>query len=49
MSELEESLYALLWNNNISGSSALLEMNHYAELDHFPVAIITMISYEYCQ
>jgi hypothetical protein len=26
MSELEESLYALDWNNNISGSPALLEI-----------------------
>jgi hypothetical protein len=30
MSELEEYLYALDWNNNIAGSSALLETNHCA-------------------
>jgi hypothetical protein len=49
MSGLEESFYALEWNNNISGSSALLETNHRAELCRFPVAIITLISYEYSQ
>jgi len=49
MSGLEESLYALIWNNNISGSSALLETNHRAKLHRFSVASITLISYEYSQ
>ncbi|KAG2035125.1 hypothetical protein BDR03DRAFT_1012819 [Suillus americanus] len=47
MSGLEKSLYALDWNNNIAGSSALLETNHRAKLRYFPVVIITLITYEY--
>jgi hypothetical protein len=49
MSGLEESLYALAWNNNTSGSSALLKTNHRAEHRRFPVVIIALISYEYSQ
>jgi hypothetical protein len=49
MSGLEQSLYALNWNNNIAGASALLEMKHRIEFRRFPVVIITLITYEYSQ
>jgi hypothetical protein len=49
MSGLEQSLYALNWNNYIAGASALLEMKHRTKLRRFPVVIITLITYEYSQ
>jgi hypothetical protein len=44
--ELKESLD---WNNNVSGSSALLEMDRCAEPHRFPVGAMTLISYDYSQ
>jgi hypothetical protein len=40
---------SLDWNNNISGSSALLEIDRCAEPHRFPVAAMTLIPYDYSQ
>jgi hypothetical protein len=48
MSELEVN-ESSDWNNNISGSSALLEIDRCAEPHRFPVAAMTLIPYDYSQ